>query len=120
MRTKVRVGLVGVGAMGDIHLRLLSRHPQAEVVGVCDIDPKVRSRIEKDYSFGTYSDYQTLVEEKRPGALIIATPPHLHAEQALYTLGKGLYVLLEKTDGCGACRCRTPLSRRGWPVDDRF
>lgn len=96
MRTKVRVGLVGAGAMGDIHLRLLSKHSQVEVVGVCDIDPKVRSRIEKEYPFRTYADYQTLVEEGRPDALIIATPPHLHAEQALYALKKGLYVLLEK------------------------
>jgi predicted dehydrogenase len=53
MRTKVRVGLVGAGAMGDIHLRLLSKHSQVEVVGVCDIDPKLRSRIEKEYPFRT-------------------------------------------------------------------
>ncbi|MGY4707690.1 Gfo/Idh/MocA family protein [Candidatus Bipolaricaulota sp. J31] len=96
MRDKVRIGLVGAGEMGGIHLRLLQAHPAAELVGVCDADAGVRDRVEREYSMRTYADYRALIEEGRPDAVIIATPPHLHPEQALYALNAGLYVLLEK------------------------
>jgi len=96
MREKVRIGLIGVGEMGGIHLRLLAAHPLAELVGVCDTDAGVRERVEREYSVRTYADYRALIEEGRPDAVIIATPPYLHPEQALYALEAGLYVLLEK------------------------
>lgn len=93
---KIKIGLIGVGGMGGIHFKLLQAHPQVELVGACDIDPKVQTKIRETEAIRVYSDYKALIDTEKPEAVIIATPPHLHPEQALYALDRGLYVLLEK------------------------
>ncbi len=93
---KIKIGLIGVGEMGSIHFKLLQAHPQVELVGACDTDPKVQTKIRETEAVRVYSDYEALIDTEKPEAVIVATPPHLHPEQALYALDRGLYVLLEK------------------------
>jgi len=95
MTEKVRIGLIGAGEMGQLHLRVMAAHPGVSVAGVCDVDEAARMRAEEQ-GFPTHSDWRELIETERPDAVIVATPPHQHAEPAIYALQQGLHVLLEK------------------------
>jgi predicted dehydrogenase len=95
MREKVRIGLIGAGEMGVLHLQVMAAHPGVSVAGVCDVDEAARRRAEEQ-GLPTYSDWRELIETERPDAVIVATPPHQHAEPAIHALQQGLHVLLEK------------------------
>ena len=38
--TPVKIGVIGVGALGKIHLKLYRQLPEAEVVGIYDANPE--------------------------------------------------------------------------------
>ncbi len=37
---KVRLGVVGTGIWGKMHIRAYLQHPSAELVAICDLDEK--------------------------------------------------------------------------------
>ncbi|WFO75142.1 Gfo/Idh/MocA family oxidoreductase [Desulfurococcaceae archaeon MEX13E-LK6-19] len=93
---KPRFGIIGVGQMGSIHLDLLKERNDVVVEAVCDIDEERLREAEKKGVKRLYKDYQAMIDEGGFDAVIIATPPKHHVEQAIYAYKKGLYVLLEK------------------------
>lgn len=92
----VRVALVGLGKMGLSHLAIIRRHPQAEVVGVCDASGLVLDVLSKQTDLRIFTDYETMLDEARPDAVIIATPSHLHAPMVRAALDRHLHVFCEK------------------------
>jgi len=94
---KIRIGLTGLGYIGQIHLKLLMENPQVEVAGVCDISRKALETVKNQYQLEKlYSNFGEMIEEEEIDGVVIATPPHIHVQQALLALKKGLYVMIEK------------------------
>ena len=94
----VRVGVVGVGAMGYHHARIyyeLSKQGLVELVGVADIDQVRARRVAEDFHTKPYTDPRDLL---RAGveAVSIAVPTSLHRDIALLFLENGVHVLVEK------------------------
>ncbi len=96
-----KVGVVGVGKMGEYHAGVLSDISEAELVGVVDSDTKRARIISERYKTSYYEDYKKLFS--KVDAVIIAVPTSLH-----YSIGKefieaGIHTLLEKpcTDDLG-------------------
>ncbi len=96
----IRLGIIGFGFMGSTLGKLLVSRDElrakAKLVAVCDIDSNALNKAKELGVEATYNDYKELIDNAGIDAVIIATPPHLHEEQAVYALKKGLYVLLEK------------------------
>jgi predicted dehydrogenase len=88
--TKVRAGVVGAGAFGRNHLRVLRELPDVEIAGVVDTDP---SRL-ADLDLPTFSDARDLIG--RADAAVVAVPTILHADVACALMEGGLDVLVEK------------------------
>jgi predicted dehydrogenase len=91
---KVRVGVVGVGALGQHHARVYASLPEATLVGVVDILPGRADEIAgplETKAFTRYSDLFGKVD-----AVSIATPTILHAEIGEQFLKQGVHVLIEK------------------------
>jgi UDP-N-acetylglucosamine 3-dehydrogenase len=91
----LKVGVVGVGAMGKNHARVYSTLPGCELVGVADLNEKSARSIAGTYSTKAFTDYKKLVGEGVE-AVTIAVPTSLHAEVASYFLKKGIHCLIEK------------------------
>jgi predicted dehydrogenase len=95
---RIRVGLVGAGDRGLELLNQIRVCSNAEVVALADIYTKRR---EKAASFApsaaTFADYRRLLDDRSIDAVVIATPPHLHAEHFCATLDAAKHVYLEKT-----------------------
>jgi predicted dehydrogenase len=91
---KVRVGVVGVGALGQHHARIYSQLQETELVGVVDTRPGRADEIAGPLSTAAYQDYTELFG--KVDAVSIATPTTLHARIGVDFLNQGIAVLVEK------------------------
>lgn len=95
---QLKVAVIGAGAMGVNHLRVLKNYneEQIQLVGVAEVtEPLLNNAINKFHIDG-YSDYRRMVEETKPDLVAIVVPTHLHYEVASYLLEQGINVLIEK------------------------
>jgi len=89
----IKVGVVGLGAMGKNHIRIYSQL-DCELVGVADTDPVRAKEIGEKYSVPFYEDYHQLLGKVE--AVSIAVPTTLHFNIAMDFLNSGAHCLVEK------------------------
>jgi predicted dehydrogenase len=95
----LRVGVIGCGVQGQVHLRTLRAlgPEQVQVVAVCDLSETSLARAAEIWpEAGRVDDYRRLLE---PGGLdlaIVATMPNSHAQICTAALQAGAHVLCEK------------------------
>jgi predicted dehydrogenase len=93
----MRVGFAGLGwAARAFHLPALRRIDGATPVGGFDLSPEQRDSWEKETGLPALSSLDQLLEQERPDAVVIATPPDSHAELCLQLLAAGKDVICEK------------------------
>ena len=90
----MRVGVVGTGAMGQHHVRLLSEMPEADLVGICDRDPAVAESVALRHGCPVFGSLDALAEHAE--ALVLAIPTVQHAEIGVRLLERGVHLLVEK------------------------
>ncbi len=91
---KVRVGVIGVGNLGQHHARIYSRLPEAALVGVVDINKEKAVTIANKYNTTPYVYYGDLFD--KVDAVSIVVPTSLHYKIALDFIERGINVLIEK------------------------
>ena len=96
MSAKLKVGLIGVGAIGNVHGDAFTATGDAELVALCDIHAgRLRAAGDKYKVADLFDDYRELL--KGPAeAVVIGVPNCRHAEMAIAALQAGKNVLLEK------------------------
>ncbi len=92
---KVRVGVIGVGAMGRHHPRIYSGMSEVELVGVADIDERRATEVAAEYNTDAFTDCERLLRTDLD-AVSIAVPTSLHKEVALKAADYGVHMLIEK------------------------
>lgn len=90
----VKVGVIGVGTMGEHHVRNYSAMEQAELIGVYDVDAKKAQRVAKTFGTIAYTDLSKLLNKIE--AASICVPTHLHKDVAFEAISEGVHVLIEK------------------------
>jgi len=90
----LRVGVIGVGAMGENHVRLYKRL-KAELVGVADSNIERLNEIKQKYGVDGFSDYRDLLKQDLD-AVSIVVPTMLHKQVTLDCFAAGTDVLVEK------------------------
>ena len=91
---KIKVGVVGIGHLGNYHLQKYHKLPDSEIVGVADIvEERALSAAEK-YNCEVLFDHRGLIG--KVDAVSIAVPTGLHHKTAKDFLESGIDVLLEK------------------------
>ncbi|MGA9365292.1 MAG: Gfo/Idh/MocA family oxidoreductase [Bacteroidota bacterium] len=98
MMDKVRIGVIGLGAIAQvIHLPILSKLKEVELVGLCDVDkPKARYLAER-YGVKTYhSDPAEMLKSVELDAVDVCTPTNSHRDMALLAIECGADALVEK------------------------
>jgi predicted dehydrogenase len=92
----IGTGVIGAGRMGALFARLLVQLPQAELLGVADVDSERAKAVSLATGTTAFTDYQELLELNQLDAVIIATPDHLHHSPTMGALAAGKHVLIEK------------------------
>lgn len=92
---KIRVAVIGAGNMGKNHLRNYFLLPEAELVGLADINPATKS-LADEYKTKFFTDYKQMLDELKPEAVSIVVPTPFHAEVATEVMNRGIHCLLEK------------------------
>ncbi len=92
--SKIRVGVVGVGALGQHHARVYASLPDATLAAVVDSRPGRAEEIAKPLGTLALTDFRELLG--KVDAVSIATPTTLHAEIGEQFLRAGAHVLVEK------------------------
>lgn len=88
------IAVVGTGALGRHHTRILASLPGARLVGVHDRDHGVATAVAGEHGTKAWSDLEALLAEVE--AVVLAVPTVDHASLGCELLGRGLHVLVEK------------------------
>jgi predicted dehydrogenase len=99
-----RVGLIGAGWYGKSDLWRLIQVAPVEVVSICDPDQQMlagaveiaRQRQPSKKAPRTYRDYREMLKERDLDIVLIGSPDHWHALQAIAALEAGAHVYLQK------------------------
>jgi predicted dehydrogenase len=90
----IRIGVVGVGNMGQHHTRVLSLLKDVELVGVSDINVERGLDTASKYRVRFFEDYQALLPHV--DAVCVAVPTRLHHRVGMECLQAGVHILIEK------------------------
>ncbi len=97
---KIKVGVIGAGLMGPIHIEALRRLGFVEVVALCDSDQKrVKEEAKKLNISKTYMDYQKLLEDEEIEVIHNCTPNFMHFEVNKRVMEAGKKLISEKPLG---------------------
>jgi predicted dehydrogenase len=89
-----KVGVVGVGKMGEYHVGVLSEMLETDLVGIVDNNKERANLISERYSVPCYYDCKDLI--KKVDMVIVALPTSLHYPIGKDFLEAGIHTLLEK------------------------
>ena len=92
----LKVGLIGVGGMGAVHLGQYKSIDDVKICAIADVRTDMAKEKADDNSIKIYSDYKEMIEAEELDFVDICTPSYLHAEMAEYALLHNLHVLCEK------------------------
>ena len=99
---RIRIGIVGAGDRGLELVNQIRLCPDTDIVAFADVYTK---RLEKAAAVTasiypgvkTYGDARRIFDDSSIDAVVIATPPHLHAAQFCAALSAGKHVYQERT-----------------------
>jgi predicted dehydrogenase len=90
----IKIGVIGVGNMGQHHTRVLSLLKDVELVGVADINVERGLDTASKYRVRFFEDYRDLLPYV--DAVCVAVPTKLHHAVGMACLQAGVHVLVEK------------------------
>lgn len=100
----VRLGFIGLGNRGPLHLGQATKIEGVEIKALCDLRPERVNAAQKliqhaefkpDNYTGKVDEWKKLCERKDIDLIYISTPWHLHVPMALYAMEQGKHVAVE-------------------------
>ena len=93
--TQQKIAVAGAGTIGLAHIDRLRDSPTCVLSAIVDPSPAAVAVAAKE-GVPLFKSLDELFASVRPDGIILATPNHLHVEQALRCLDAGVPMLLEK------------------------
>tara|TARA_Y100001934_G_C12380961_1_gene792382 strand:- start:4990 stop:5979 length:990 start_codon:yes stop_codon:yes gene_type:complete len=95
MRTDlIKIGVIGVGHLGQYHVKHLKHLPESKLVGIFDSDKKRAKHISNQYDVKCFDSLETLLEEIDAASIVV--PTKLHSQIAELCINKKIHVFIEK------------------------
>jgi predicted dehydrogenase len=117
-RLTLRFGLIGCGEIGRLRAAALKRCATAQLVAVTDIDHRLSETVGARYCSLVEDDWHMMVRRDDIDAVIVSTPPSLHAEMSIEALNAGKHVLCEKPLARNPAECHAMVAAA--KTNDRF
>ncbi len=94
MEDKIKVGVIGVGHLGEHHARLYGTFHDVDLVGVVDTDDERGRKISEKYDTDYYSDIDELIPKIEAASIVVPTENHYEISKKM--IKAGLDCLVEK------------------------
>jgi myo-inositol 2-dehydrogenase/D-chiro-inositol 1-dehydrogenase len=94
----IRVAVIGCGnhSRGALQPNL-ARLPHFDYVAACDLDETAAADCARRYgATSVHTDYERMLDEVRPEAVVVCGPPALHAAAGLAAVSRGIHLFVEK------------------------
>ena len=90
----LKVGVLGAGHLGKIHLKLLQQSSKYELIGFYDPIEDYAEEVSKEFGYTYYNDINRLIDDV--DVIDIVTPTLNHFECAKSAIEKGKHIFIEK------------------------
>lgn len=90
----LKVGVLGAGHLGKIHLRLLNESKKYQLVGFYDPDAINAKKVAAEFGYKTFENINTLIDAV--DVVDIVTPTLSHFDCAKKAIEKGKHIFIEK------------------------
>ena len=93
----MKLGLIGLGNMGRMYVRLAGQNPAVELVSVCDASrERLEQAVQEHPGAHPYTDFDEMFQREKLKAVGIMTPDTSHLAPALAASRAGCHMLIEK------------------------
>jgi predicted dehydrogenase len=97
MAKEIKVAFAGARRASSF-FRAFQSHPETEIVALCDVHAPALTEAGRATGITQlYTVYEQMLDEARPDVVVVATPMHYHAAQAIAALQRDIHVLSEVT-----------------------
>jgi predicted dehydrogenase len=100
----LKVGVVGLGTIGQVHLKALAKLGDAQVVGLADNSSALRETRSREHNLPAFPSHIELIEKTHPDYIVITTPHYSHTEIAMDAFRRGVHAFVEKPLAVSAAR----------------
>ena len=92
----VGVGLIGYGAIAQVHAASITATPGLRLAGVCDVSDERRQMAAREWSVQTHARAEDLLDDPEVRLVVVGTPPSIHSDSVMAALRAGKHVVCEK------------------------
>lgn len=108
---KLRVAIIGCGGISELHIRILQRMPEVELVAGVDIKPERLKLMNEKYGFTRlYEDWKKMLKEVKPDAVSVCTPNGVHAPAVIDACNAGCHAITEKPMAMNPAECEKMIA----------
>ena len=94
MKNKLKVGVLGAGHLGKIHLKLLNQSERYELIGFYDPNKEQAQKVVAEFGYTYFDSIEKLIEAVE--VVDIVTPTLSHYECALKAIAAKRHIFIEK------------------------
>lgn len=91
-----RIGIIGAGAVADLHARAIADLDDATLVAAARRSEAPGRTFAEEHDCDWYADYEALLDEAAPDVVTVATPSGAHLGPMVAAAERGVQVLCEK------------------------
>lgn len=88
----LKVGVLGAGHLGKIHLRLLNQSDKYELVGFYDVNERTGKQVESELGYRFFPDLSSLIESVDVVDVVTPTLSHFEVGKQVIQAGKHLFI----------------------------
>ncbi|SCT79259.1 lipopolysaccharide biosynthesis protein [Staphylococcus xylosus] len=89
----LKVGVVGLGDISQIHIHAIQQNPKAQLIAVCDEDMALKNKVPHSKF---YNNLNNMLDSETLDCVHICLPHHLHVPATTTCVERGIHVLQEK------------------------
>lgn len=101
----MRFGIIGYGAIGDIHAKVIESIDGAELVAVATRSPAKQADVISKYHCAVYEDYREMLRRDDIDIVSICLPSGMHEQAAMAAAEAGKHCIVEKPMEISVERC---------------